>query len=99
MPTPTIDMPLFMMPMTKAPMTAPVTLPTPPEADAPPMKQAAMTSSSNEVPALGVAVLSRAAKISPASADSTPILTKVRKVSRSVLMPESLAALTLPPRA
>jgi hypothetical protein len=29
-------------------MTTPITLPTPPYAEAPPMKQAAMTSSSNE---------------------------------------------------
>ena len=46
-------MPLFITPITNAPITAPSTLPTPPEADAPPMKQAAMTSSSNPVPGLG----------------------------------------------
>ena len=63
------------------------------------MKQAAIVSSSKPVPALGVAVFSRAAKISPASAASTPMLTKVRKVSRSVAMPDSLAAFALPPTA
>ncbi len=63
------------------------------------MKQAAMTSSSKPSPALGVAVFSRAAKTRPASAASTPMLTKVRKISRSVLMPESLAAFSLPPTA
>ena len=63
------------------------------------MKQAAMTSSSKPTPALGVAVLSRAAKIRPASAASTPMLMKVQKVSRSVLMPESFAAFSLPPIA
>jgi hypothetical protein len=36
-------MPLFITPMTKAPMTTSITLPTPPEAEAPPMKQAAQT--------------------------------------------------------
>ena len=92
-------MPLFMTPMTKAPITTPRTLPTPPEADAPPMKQAAMTSSSKELPALGVAELSLAATISPARPASTPMLTKVRKISRSVLMPESCAASRLPPSA
>jgi len=54
MPMPMMDMPLFITPMMKAPMTAPMTLPTPPEADAPPMKQAAITSSSKPRPALGV---------------------------------------------
>ena len=83
-------MPLFITPITKAPMTTPITLPTPPEAEAPPMKQAAMTSSSKELPALGVAELSRAATIRPASPASTPMLTKVRKVSRSVRMPGEL---------
>ncbi|MNM38037.1 hypothetical protein D3C81_487840 [compost metagenome] len=77
MPMPMMDMPLFITPMMKAPMTAPITLPTPPEAEAPPMKQAAITSSSKPVPALGVAVFRRAAKIRPASAASMPMLTKV----------------------
>ncbi len=99
MPTPMIDMPLFMTPMMKAPITAPMILPTPPVADAPPMKQAAITSSSKPRPALGVAELRRAAKIRPASAASTPMLTKMKKVSRSVLMPDSFAAFSLPPMA
>ena len=68
------DMPLFITPMMKAPITAPITLPTPPEADAPPMKQAAITSSSKPRPALGVAVFRRAANMRPASAASTPML-------------------------
>ena len=63
------------------------------------MKQAAMTSSSKPAPAFGVAVLSRAANTSPARAASTPMLTKAKKVSRSVLMPDSLAAFSLPPTA
>jgi hypothetical protein len=67
-PTPIMDMPLFMTPIMKAPITAPMTFPTPPEADAPPMKTAAITSSSNPTPAFGVAVLRRAEKMSPASA-------------------------------
>ena len=46
-------MPLFITPMTKAPMTAPVTLPTPPVAEAPPMNTAAITSSSKPRPAFG----------------------------------------------
>jgi len=63
------------------------------------MKQAAMTSSSKPRPAFGVAVLRRAANTRPASAASAPMLTKVRKVSRSVLIPDSFAALALPPTA
>ena len=59
------------------------------------MKTAAITSSSNPTPALGVAVFSRAAKISPASAASTPMLTKVRKVSRSVLDARQLRRLAV----
>jgi hypothetical protein len=39
------------------------------------------------VPAFGVAVFRRAVKTSPASAASTPIVTKVPNASRSVLMP------------
>src|SRR5271154_466913 len=79
--------PLFITPMKKAPMTTPMTLPTPPEAEAPPMKQAAMTSSSKELPALGVAEFNRAATIRPARPASAPILAKVRKISRSVRHP------------
>ena len=85
--------------MKSAPITTFITLPTPPEAETPPMKQAAMTSSSNELPALGVAELRRAATTMPASAASTPILAKVKKISRSVLTPESCAASRLPPIA
>ena len=40
------------------------------------MNTAAMTSSSKPWPAFGVAVLSRAAKIRPASAASTPMMMK-----------------------
>ena len=61
--------------------------------------QAAITSSSNELPAEGVAELSRAATMSPARPASTPRLTKVKKVSCSVLTPERRAARMLPPSA
>ena len=68
-------------------------------AEAPPMKTAAMTSSSLPRPAAGTAWPRRAAMISPPSADSTPMLMKTYSVRRSVLMPESWAAFGLPPRA
>jgi TIR domain len=78
---PVIDMPLFKTPMMEAPIIAPSTVPAPPEAEAPPTKTAAMTSSSKPVPARGVALLSRAAKIRPATAASTPMLTKAKNVT------------------
>jgi hypothetical protein len=40
-------------------------------------------------------LLRRAAKMSPAKAARTPMLTKVRKVRRSVLTPDSFAAFAL----
>ena len=63
------------------------------------MKTAAITSSSKPSPALGVAVFRRAAKTTPASAASIPMLAKVRKVSRFALIPDRVAALALPPMA
>ena len=48
-------MPMFITPMISAPTTTPMILPDPPVIDAPPMKTAAITSSSNPMPALGVA--------------------------------------------
>ena len=46
--------------MTRAPMTAPTMVPTPPPAEAPPMKAAAIASSSNMLPAPGWAEFERA---------------------------------------
>ena len=53
MPRPSSDMPLFSTPMIRPPMIAPVTVPMPPVTAAPPMKAAAMASSSKPVPAPG----------------------------------------------
>ena len=73
-------MPLFITPMMKAPMTTPVTLPTPPAAEAPPMKQAAMTSSSKPRPPFGCrGVQPRREDHAGQSRQDTPILTKVKK--------------------
>ena len=63
------------------------------------MNTAAITSSSKPTPALGVALFRRAVTIIPARDASTPMLTKVKKTSRSVLMPDSFAAFSFPPRA
>src|SRR5450759_2017675 len=53
-------MPLLMTPMIRPPTTAPTTVPTPPVTAAPPMKHAAIASSSNMFPAPGWAPLDRA---------------------------------------
>ena len=52
-------MPLLMTAMIRPPTIAPVTRPTPPVVDAPPMKHAAIASSSNMFPAAGCAALDR----------------------------------------
>ena len=66
-------MPLVRDVMTSAPMMEPTTLPTPPAADAPPTKAAAIASNSNNVPAVVVADCKRAANNMPDSAESIPI--------------------------
>lgn len=80
-------------------MTAPSTVPTPPLIDAPPMKAAAMASSSKLMPAFGEAALKRAANTSPARAASIPMFRKTAKVTLRSLTPDSLAAGRLPPMA
>ena len=59
------------------PTSAPMTYPTPPIGDAPPMTQAAITSNSMPSPALGVELFKRAATIKPAREARTPILINV----------------------
>ena len=73
--------PVIQYPITKPPMIAPNTVPIPPEAEAPPIKQAAIASSSKLVPALGVAAFRRAAKIRPDTAASTPMFTNTQNVT------------------
>ena len=73
--TPIMDMPLLRTAITKPPTMVPMTEPMPPAAEAPPMKQAAIASSSKLVPALGVAASSLPATRSPARAARTPMLT------------------------
>ena len=65
-------MPIKFMPfvsdvITKAPISDPITVPTPPAADTPPTKAAAMASNSNNVPAVVVADCRRAANKIPAN--------------------------------
>ena len=85
--------------MTRPPMMAPITVPTPPVTAAPPMKAAAMASSSKLVPAFGLAAVRRAVVTSPARPASSPMLVITRKSTCLVLTPDMVAASTLPPIA
>ncbi len=49
-----IDIPLFKTPITRPPTIAPITVPIPPEVEAPPKYTAAIASNSIDVPACGV---------------------------------------------
>jgi len=69
-------MPLVSEIITNAPMSDPVTLPTPPAADTPPTKAAAMASNSNRFPAVVVADRRRDANRIPDSAERNPIEAK-----------------------
>ena len=61
--------------MKMAPITTPGTVPIPPYAEAPPMKQAPIASISQFVPAVGAAELKRAMQTRAATAESTAMLT------------------------
>ncbi len=63
------------------------------------MNAAAIASSSKLVPAVGPAWLSRPAKMTPAIAASTPMLTKIQNVTALTFTPDSVAACLLPPIA
>ena len=52
---------------------------------------------SKPVPAFGLARFSRAVNTRPASADRTPMLTKIQKLTHLTLMPDRVAAFRLPP--
>ena len=76
-----MSMPIRFMPfvsdaITNAPMSDPTTLPTPPAADTPPTKAAAIASNSNSVPAIVVADRKRDANKMPDKAESMPIEAK-----------------------
>src|SRR5215212_1391119 len=98
-PRPSSDMPLLRTPMIRPPIKAPVTVPMTPVTAAPPMKTAAMASSSKPVPAPGSAELLRAVNVIPAMAARKPMLTKSQKSTLLVFTPDSCAASRLPPRA
>ncbi len=80
-------------------MTAPTTVPTPPCTAAPPMNTAAMASSSKLCPAEATADPARAVLTTPASPASSPMFTKMKKLTQRVLTPDIIAANRLPPIA
>src|SRR3954462_6772814 len=93
------DMPLLITAMIRPPVIAPTTLPTPPWTAAPPMNAAAIESSSKLVRAVGPACWSRPAKMTPATAARTPMLTNSQNTTDLVLTPDRVAACRLPPTA
>jgi hypothetical protein len=84
LPKPNIGIPLLKTPITSAPIMAPVTVPIPPDAEAPPIKHAAIASSSKLIPAWGEAALSLDAKQMPATADMKAIFIKVFSTSAGI---------------
>ncbi|OIQ68881.1 hypothetical protein GALL_495190 [mine drainage metagenome] len=78
---------------------APETLPTPPVTAVPPMKHAAIASSSKPSPAAATPAPAREVVTMAATPASAPMLTKIPKFTRRVLTPDRIAALRLPPIA
>src|SRR5512139_2198798 len=99
LPVPIRFMPLVSETYTSAPINDPTMLPTPPAAETPPMKAAAMASNSNPAPAAGAADLKREAYMMPASAASMLIEQNTMYVMRLTLMPLNCAASGFTPTA
>ena len=97
--TSSIDMPLSRLAITSAPIRAPYTVPEPPRIDVPPMKQAAIASSSAEVPADGAPAARRAVLIRPASAHIRPMFPKIHSLTAFTLMPDRRVASMFEPTA
>ena len=77
----------------------PLIVPRPPETAAPPMKTAAIASSSQPMPSCGPEAAERATKIMPARAARTDMFIMTKKLTRLSLTPDSSAARALPPTA
>lgn len=77
----------------------PLMVPRPPETAAPPMKTAAMASSSQLRPSCGPEAEDRATKIMPASEARTDMFIMTKKLTRLSFTPDSSAARALPPTA
>ena len=94
-----MDMPLSRLAITSAPIRAPYTVPEPPRIEVPPMKQAAMASSSLKVPAEGEPAARRPVLIRPASAHIRPMMPKIHSLTAFTLMPDKRVASILLPTA
>ncbi|MNJ02924.1 hypothetical protein D3C73_1630560 [compost metagenome] len=74
-------------------------MPEPPRMEAPPIKQAAIASSSPPTPAEGEPAAERAVVMMPAQAHISPISMNTISFTRLTLTPDSRLASTLPPTA
>ena len=83
----------------KVPMTAPLTLPTPPLNEIPPTTQAAIASSSVPVPVDGLPTATRVASKKPPKPYRTPAMMNIPMVTQKTLIPETDAASAFPPTA
>ena len=94
-----IDSPMLSTPMISAPTMAPEMRPIPPVTAAPPMKHAAIASSSYPVPAEATAAPAREELTMAAIPVSAPMFTKMEKSTARVFTPDRIAAGRLPPMA
>ena len=78
-PIPMIDIPMLITPRRRAPITTPPTVPLPPYAEAPPMKQEPIASISKDVPVLPFTEPTRAAQRRPARPARSPMFTYAMK--------------------
>jgi hypothetical protein len=92
-------MPLFITPMMKPPITAPITLPKPPVAEAPPMKHAAITSSSKPVTGLGRCGVQAGRENQAGQRRQNAHVDEGIEGQAFVLIPDRRAAFSLPPSA
>ena len=96
---PLMDIPWLITPRRIAPTTTPPTVPLPPYAEAPPMKQEPIASISKELPVSPLTEPIRAAISRPERPASSDMEVYARTYTRSVLIPESMVASVLAPIA
>src|SRR5580700_3497617 len=88
--------PFCIAPNVSAPIREPNGLPSPPNRLAPPITAAPIACSSNPVPPIGSAAPTRPIRTKPARLASNPEVAYTQIFTRSMLMPESRAASSLP---
>ena len=91
--------PLSILAIIKAPISAPTIFPFPPIKLVPPITHAAIASSSYILPALTVAAFNLLVKRTPATPARPPIVIKTHSVFRLILIPDNAAASWFPPIA